>query len=121
MKFILAFFTLVLFTFFSNLNSRKTKKSHFVDNTNIHKLDSCFFEGKRLYGKVKFVAHESQADVKVQFVTSFPDLKVQFVECFPDACGEWQVVEHYPDLNVYVTESFPDIKIQTINSFPGIR
>ena len=58
-------------------------------------LDSCFYNGIPLHGKVKFVT--SFPDIKVKFVTSFPDLEVKFVESFPDECGEWQIVESFPD------------------------
>ncbi|WP_299135506.1 hypothetical protein [uncultured Tenacibaculum sp.] len=83
-------------------------------------LNSCEFEGKKLYGKIKLVEYASQADVKVKIVNNFPDLKVKFVENFADECGEWQIVENNEDLKVYITESFPDIKIQPVTSFPGL-
>ncbi|MBL1278707.1 MAG: hypothetical protein COA33_000410 [Fluviicola sp.] len=79
---------------------------------------SCEWEGIKLYGKVQFVS--SFADIKVKYVTSFPDIKVKFVTSFPDDCGEWQVVESFPDFKVQVVESFPDLKIQTVESFPGM-
>ncbi|WP_344926058.1 hypothetical protein [Aquimarina addita] len=83
-------------------------------------IDSCHFNGIQLYGKVQFVEYESNADITVQIVNSFPDLKVQFVNSYPNDCGEWQIVESYGDIKVYVTESFPDIKIQPVTSFPGV-
>jgi len=70
-------------------------------------LDSCYFEGIPLHGKVKFVE-------------SFPDFKVKFVTSFPNDCGEWQVVESFPDFTIQVVESFPDIEIKPVNSFPGM-
>lgn len=81
-------------------------------------LDSCFFNGIPLHGKVKFV--ESFPDIKIKFVTSFPDLKVKFVDHFPDDCGEWQIVESFPDFKVKVVESFPDIEVEVVESFPGM-
>lgn len=81
-------------------------------------LDSCFYHGIPLYGKVKFV--ESFPDIKIKFVTSFPDLKVKFVSSFPDDCGEWQIVESFPDFRVQVVESFPDVKVEVVESFPGL-
>lgn len=81
-------------------------------------LDSCFYQGIPLSGKVKFV--ESFPDIKVKFVTSFPDLKVKFVSSFPDDCGEWQIVESFPDFTIQVVESFPDMEIKVVESFPGL-
>jgi len=89
-------------------------------HTVVKKLDSCFYNSKKLYGKIQLVEFASQADIKVQIVNSFPDLKVQFVESFADQCGEWQIVEFNGDLKVYITENTPDIKIQPVNSFPGL-
>lgn len=82
------------------------------------KIDSCYFKGIPLNGKVKFV--ESFPDIKVKFVSSFPDLKVKFVSSFPDDCGEWQIVESFPDFKIQVVESFPDIEIKVVESFPGL-
>ncbi|WP_028888344.1 hypothetical protein [Tenacibaculum ovolyticum] len=88
--------------------------------TRIVKLESCYYKGKKLYGKIKLVENQNDADLKVKIVNSFPDLKVKFVENFADECGEWQIVENNEDLKVYITESFPDIKIQPVTSSPGL-
>jgi len=77
----------------------------------------CTFNGKKLYGKVRFV--QAFADVKVQVVTGFPDLKVKMVNAFPDSCGKWQAVDSFEDLKVQIVEGFPDIKIQFVEAFPG--
>ncbi len=98
-----------------------TSKSHTSLSTKVIDLDSCFYNGKQLYGKVKLVEYANEADIKVKIVNSFPDLKVKFVESFPDDCGEWEIVEHHADVNVYITESFPDLEIQIVNTFPGLR
>ncbi|EDP95875.1 hypothetical protein U8527_12160 [Kordia algicida OT-1] len=82
--------------------------------------DDCEFEGKKLYGKIRFVESASNADVKIKIVNSFPDIKVKLVENFADDCGEWQVVEYGEDLKVYVAESFADIKVKFVTSFPGM-
>ena len=82
--------------------------------------DDCEFEGKKLYGKIRFVEYASDADVKIKIVTSFPDIKVKLVENFADDCGEWQVVEYGEDLKVYVAENFADIKVKFVTSFPGM-
>ena len=49
------------------------------------------------------------------------DNRGQLVEHFPDACGEWQLVERFPDLKVQFVEHFPDVKIQYVQHFPGAR
>ncbi|WP_200799191.1 hypothetical protein [Tenacibaculum agarivorans] len=104
---------------FLSIVSFSTKEERKVYES-FRKLDSCEFEGKKLYGRIQFVEYASQADIKVKIVNSFPDLKVKFVESFADDCGEWQIVESSGDLKVYITESFPDIKIQPVSSFPGL-
>lgn len=101
----------------------KTEYEHAISKNNLieankTEIDSCFFGGIPLKGKVKFVT--SFPDIKVKFVSSFPDLKVKFVSSFPDDCGEWQVVESFPDFKIQVVESFPDLEIQVVESFPGI-
>jgi len=85
-----------------------------------HQDDECTFEGKKLYGKIRFVENRSDADVKIKIVNSFPDIKVKLVENFADDCGEWQVVEYGEDLKVFVAESFADIKVKFVTSFPGM-
>ncbi|WP_298518961.1 hypothetical protein [uncultured Kordia sp.] len=82
--------------------------------------DDCTFEGKKLYGKIRFVEYANDADVKIKIVNSFSDIKVKFVESFADDCGEWQVVEYGEDLKVAVVEHFPDIKVKFVTSFPGM-
>ncbi|WP_046759185.1 hypothetical protein [Kordia jejudonensis] len=82
--------------------------------------DDCTFKGKKLYGKIRFVEHASNADVKIKIVNNFSDIKVKLVESFADDCGEWQVVEYGEDLKVFVAENFADIKVKFVTSFPGI-
>lgn len=96
-----------------SLTAFNLRSSSLVSNNN----KDCTFEGKKLYGKVKFV--EAFPDVTIQFVTSLPDLKIKFVEVFPDECGEWQVVDNFPDLKVKIVASNADIKVQVVNAFPG--
>lgn len=110
--FTLFFYVIPPMTGFTTTNDKESYK----------KLDSCFFKGKKLYGKVQLVEFANQADLKLQIVSSFPDLKVRFVENFADQCGEWQIVEigMQADLKVFITESFPDIKIQPVMNFPGL-
>lgn len=83
--------------------------------------DDCTFEGKKLYGKIRFVENRGDADVKIKIVNSFPDIKVKLVENFADDCGEWEVVEYGEDLKVYVAENFADIKVRFVTSFPGMN
>ncbi len=45
---------------------------------------------------------------------------MKIVNSFPDECGEWQIVDSFPDLKVQIVESFPDIKIKFVESFPGL-
>lgn len=98
----------------------RNKKVNIPSSTN-KVLDSCFFNEKQLYGKIKFVEHAYSADIKVKFVNSFPDLKVKFVDNFANDCGEWEVVENNADLNVFIVTSFEDIKVKTVESFPGLN
>lgn len=79
----------------------------------------CTFNGKKLYGKIKFV--ENFPDIKIQVVENFPDLKVKKVDNFPDSCGEWKIVENFPDFTVKIVEHFGDIKIKFVENFPGIN
>jgi hypothetical protein len=79
---------------------------------------NCTFNGKKLYGKIKFV--ENFPDIKVQIVENFPDLKVKLVSNFPDECGKWQIVENFPDIKVQLVENFPDIKVKFVENFPGM-
>lgn len=78
---------------------------------------TCSFNGIKLAGKVKVV--ESFPDVKVQVTSSFPDLKVKQVSSFADDCGEWQMVNSFPDFTIQFVNSFPDVKIRFVDSFPG--
>lgn len=78
---------------------------------------NCTFNGKPLYGKIKYVKHFP--DVKVKVVTSFSDLDVKVVNHFADDCGEWEIVDHFPDLRVQIVDHFQDIKIRYVDNFPG--
>lgn len=81
-------------------------------------LSRCTYKGIRLYGKVEIV--QAIPDLKVQVVNSGQDLDVKFVENFPDECGEWQIVNIFPDFRVQFVNIFPDLKIRLVNSSPGI-
>jgi hypothetical protein len=90
-------------------------------DSNINKSD-CTYQGKKLYGKVQFVEELPDIKVKVVTVTSRPDLRVKLVPGTtpPVRCGEWQVVDLFPDLKVQFVESLQDIVIQFVASSPGI-
>jgi hypothetical protein len=79
---------------------------------------NCCFNGRKLYGKIKFV--ENFPDIKIKIVENFPDLKVKLVDNFPDECGKWQIVENFPDLKVQIVENFPDIRVKFVDNFPGL-
>ena len=38
----------------------------------------------------------------------------------PSNCGEWKMVDKFPDLKIQIVNSFPDIKVQYVKSFPGM-
>jgi hypothetical protein len=78
----------------------------------------CSVKGIRLYGKVQIV--DVFPDLKIQAVNSSPDLRVRIVENNPEQCGEWQIVQAFPNYKVKFVEAFPDLKVQFVNSFPGI-
>lgn len=80
---------------------------------------ACEFNGIKLFGKVQFVS--SFPDIKIKYVSNFADIKVKFVENFPDECGEWQVVENFPEIKVQVVENFPDLEVQLVEHFPGME
>jgi hypothetical protein len=80
--------------------------------------DDCTFNGRKLYGKMKFV--NDFPDIKIKIVDNFPDLKVKIVENFPNACGKWQIVENFPDLKVKIVNDFPDIKVKFVDNFPSL-
>ena len=80
-------------------------------------IQDCSFRGIKLAGKVKVV--DSFPDIRIKAVSRFPDLKVQKVKSFADDCGEWQMVDSFPDFKVQFVDSFPDIEVAWVDSFPG--
>lgn len=72
--------------------------------------EDCTYEGIRLFGRVQVVT--GFADIDVQKKDALADLDVRFVNAFPDACGEWQLVDSFPDFTVRFVDSFPDITIK---------
>ncbi len=79
----------------------------------------CSFDGKQLFGKVKFV--DSYEDIKIKYVDSNEDIKVEFVNSSPNDCGEWQEVTSYEDIKVKVVTSGEDIKVKKVTSSPGMK
>ena len=79
---------------------------------------SCTFNGVPLYGTVQIVDHFP--DFKIQKTAHFPDLKVQWGKNFPADCGQWQLVDSFPDFTVQFVDHFPDFKIQEVSRFPGL-
>jgi hypothetical protein len=75
----------------------------------------CTFEGIQLFGRVEYVT--AFADVQVR-ESAFPDLRVR-EGSFPDSCGEWEIVEAFPDFTVEIVTAFEDFSIE-YSSFPGI-
>lgn len=81
--------------------------------------EDCMYDGIRLFGRVQVVT--GFADIKVQKKDALADLDVQFVSAFPNACGEWQLVDSFPDFTVRFVDSFPDITIKEVRVFAGVR
>jgi hypothetical protein len=67
----------------------------------------CTFNGIQLWGRVQYVT--SFPDIQVR-ESAFPDLRVR-EGSFPDSCGEWQIVDAFPDFTVEIVTSFEDFEI----------
>jgi hypothetical protein len=80
---------------------------------------NCTYKGIPLHGKVKIVT--AFADIKVKASSAFEDLSVKKVTAFADDCGEWQIVDSFPDFTVQFVDAFPDVTIKWVGSFPGMR
>ena len=80
-------------------------------------VDDCMFHGIALSGKVQVVP--AFADARVAIVQAFPDLKVVVVPAFADDCGEWELVDAFPDFTIQIVEHFPDFTVQFVMAFPG--
>jgi hypothetical protein len=75
----------------------------------------CTFNGIPLFGRVQYVESFPQITVRV---TPFPDLRVR-EGSFADTCGEWEIVDSFPNFTVQIVTSFEDFGIE-YSSFPGI-
>lgn len=98
----------------TNVNNKKSE----IVNAILASAENCEWGGIELYGKVQFVS--SSADISIKYVEYFPDIKVKFVNAFPSDCGEWQVVESFPDFTVQIVENFADLEVQVVENFPGM-
>ncbi|MDR0368315.1 MAG: hypothetical protein LBH82_04135, partial [Bacteroidales bacterium] len=57
--------------------------------------DNCSINGKKLYGTVKVVDVQLEADFIVFVVDNFADVDVKKVDYVPTSCGEWRFVDYY--------------------------
>lgn len=81
---------------------------------------ACTWNGKRLYGRIRYV--DFNPDVKVKVVTSLARLHVREVSSLANDCGEWEIVTSgSANLRVEVVTSLPDLTIEYVSSLPGIR
>lgn len=80
---------------------------------------SCTYEGKKLYGRVKIV--ENFPDITIEVVEQLPDIDIKIVEHFPEKCGEWELVENFPDLKVKIVQHNADLKVKFVRNFPGLK
>jgi hypothetical protein len=81
--------------------------------------NDCKCKNIPLYGRVKIV--NIDPDFRVKIVTAFPDLKVKLVCSFPDRCGEWLIVESFPDFTIQLVDIGQDFTIQFVENFPGVK
>ena len=97
----------------SIVSARTRTRSH-----SLVEKGTCSFRGKKLYGKIQFVAQHG--DGTVQEVAAFPDLKMKQVRAYADRCGMWQLVDAGADTKVQFVASFADVRIQRVSAFPGL-
>ena len=75
----------------------------------------CTLNGIPLFGQVEYVDNFADFQVRVE---SFPDLLVREGN-FADECGEWEIVDNFPDFTVELVDAFEDFSIE-YSDFPGI-
>ncbi|MES0490335.1 MAG: hypothetical protein ABUK01_10105 [Leptospirales bacterium] len=46
---------------------------------------------------------------------------MKLVDNFADDCGEWQIVENFPDFKIKFVDNFEDIKIEYVENWPGVK
>ena len=78
-------------------------------------LCDCTLNGIPLFGKVQYVTNFADFTVSE---TAFPDLRVR-EGSFADECGEWEIVDAFPDFTVEIVTAFEDFGIE-YSAFPGI-
>lgn len=78
---------------------------------------------RRLYGRIQFVKHSTEADYRVYATSRVTeaDLRVQIVPGGATCPGMWQIVNSGGDFRVYITNlaTEADIIIYFANSAPG--
>lgn len=104
MKLLLYFSVIMLLTSFNSPDNPEQKGFD---------KETCTFNGKKLYGKIKIV--DSFEDVKVKVVNSLEDIEVNITNSLADECGEWIIVDSHEDIRVKYVDSLEDIKIKFIN------
>jgi hypothetical protein len=80
----------------------------------------CTFEGIPLFGRVQYVDEIDSPMIRVSEAVTIPDLRVQELDILAaDSCGEWQIVNDFPDFTVAIVDNFEDFEIE-YSMFPGI-
>ncbi|MDQ7091382.1 MAG: hypothetical protein Q9M50_12245 [Methylococcales bacterium] len=80
---------------------------------------ACVWNGIPLHGKVQFVT--DFPDIKIKYVTAFATINVVFVKNFTAKCGQWEIVDAFPDFTVQIVDSFPDLTVEKVSSFSGMN
>ena len=52
-------------------------------------------------------------------VDAFADIRVKKVSAFADRCGEWKIVDAFPDFKIQFVDAFPDVTVKWVDAFPG--
>lgn len=52
-------------------------------------------------------------------VNAFADIRVKRVNAFADSCGEWKIVDVFPDFTIQLVDAFPDVTVTWVDAFPG--
>ena len=80
--------------------------------------DDCTCKEIPLFGRVRVVS--SYADFKVEVVTAFEDIKIDTTKTITNKCGQWQIVNDFPDFTVQFVNAFPDFKVRFVTAFEGL-
>lgn len=79
--------------------------------------ENCTYNGIPLHGAVEIVT--AFPDIRVEVVNAFADIRVQRVDAFAERCGEWKIVDTFPDFTIQVVDTFPDVTVTWVDAFPG--